>query len=449
MEKLRARLRGRLILPSDEGYDAARRIYNAMIDKRPAMIAECAGVADVITAVNYARENNLLAAVRGSGHNVAGNALCDDGMVIDLGPMKGVRVDPAARTARAQAGVTWNEFDRETQAFGLATTGGTVSTTGLSGLTLGGGVGWLARKHGLSCDNVLSHDVVTADGRYLTASATENPDLFWGLRGGGGNFGVVTSFEYRLHPVSRVLAGMLLHPLGRAKEVLRFQRDFARGAPDDLVVIAALLHSPDGVPMAAVAPCHLGPFAEAERALRPLREFGPPVADQVRPMSYCELQTTMLDAAFPPGLFNYWRSSFVRNLTDPVIDILAGHFANAPNALTVVSVEHLGGAVSRVPRQDTAFNLRDGDYNLGIITRWTDPAEADKNIRWARALAAALQPFSGDAIYVNYMAPDEAGRVKESYGAETYERLVAVKNRYDPTNFFRLNQNIKPEVIGV
>jgi hypothetical protein len=315
IQVFKASLRGELLRPDDGGFDDARKVYNAMIDKRPAMIVRCAGVADVIAAVNFAREHDLLVAVRGGGHNVAGNALCDDGMVIDLSGMRAIRVDPASRTARAEAGATYREFDRETQAFGLATTGGTISATGIAGLTLGGGLGWLMRQHGLACDNLLSVDMVLADGRFVTASAEENADLFWGVRGGGGNFGVVTSFEYRVHPVGMVLGGMLIHPLPNAREALRFYRDFSSTAPDELAVFAGLLTTPDGMQVLAFILCYNGPIEEGEAAIASLRQFGPPVADMVQPMPYTVMQA-ILDDGFPNGLQNYWKSSFLQEISD-------------------------------------------------------------------------------------------------------------------------------------
>src|SRR5918911_976812 len=325
---LQASLRGALLRPGDDGYDAARRVWNGMIDKRPALIARCAGAADVITAVQFARSHNVQVAVRGGGHNVAGHAVCDDGLVIDLSPMKGIRVDPMARTARAQAGVTWGEFDRETATFGLATTGGLISTTGIAGLTLGGGIGWLMRKYGLACDNLLSVDIITADGQPMTASATENEDLFWGVRGGGGNFGIVTSFEYRLHPVGpMVLGGVIVHPLTVAKEALQFYREFTRTEPDDLTTTCAMVASlPDGdQPVVAFILCYSGPLEKGEEVVRPLRDFGSPVADMVGPMPYTALQA-LGGAFFPPGRLSYWKGSFLKELSDDAFETMIAQF---------------------------------------------------------------------------------------------------------------------------
>jgi FAD/FMN-containing dehydrogenase len=358
--------------------------------------------------------------------------------------MKGIRVDPARRTVRAEGGVTWGEFDRETQAFGLATTGGLISSTGIAGLTLGGGVGWLMRKHGLACDNLVSADVVTADGEMLTASAEENLDLFWGLRGGGGNFGVVTSFEYRLHAVGSVLAGLLIHPLPSARNVLRSYRDFCREAPDELTAYAALMHSSeDGQPILVLMLAYAGDLAEGERVVAQLRRVGPPVADTVRPMPYCDLQRS-LDPIAPSGLQNYWKSDSLCQLTDDAIDIIISHYMATPSPLALTIVEQLGGAVSRVGQGETAFSLRDDDFHFVLMSRWTDPATSESNIRWAREFAAAMRPVSTGAGYVNALSEEDGDKLEAIYGPETYRRLVALKDRYDPTNFFRVNQNIRP-----
>lgn len=438
--------RGMLIRPGDSAYESARAVYNAMIDKRPALIARCAGIADVIAAVHFARERGMLVAVRGGGHNVAGNAVCDGGIVIDLSGMRAIRVDPARRTARAEPGVTYREFDHETQAFGLATPGGTISATGIAGLTLGGGFGWLTRQHGLACDNLLSVDMVTADGRFLTATAEENTDLFWGVRGGGGNFGVVTSFEYRLHPVGPVLGGMLVHPLEKAREALRFYRDFTATAPDELAVFAALLTNPDGSRVVAFIVCYNGPIEQGEAIIQPLRDSGSPVADMVQPIPYTTMQT-MLDDGFPNGLQNYWKSSFLREISDEAIDTIIAHFTAAPSPLSAMVIEQFGGAGSRVGKGETAFSHRDGHSNFLIVARCADPSEASQNIAWARAAWTAMQPFSDGGAYSNYVegGAEGADRIREAYGPETYERLAALKRKYDPTNFFRVNQNIAPK----
>jgi FAD/FMN-containing dehydrogenase len=444
IQEFRAGLRGTLLCPGDDGYDAARAVWNGMIDKRPALMACCAGAADVITAVNFARSHNLLVAVRGGGHSVAGNAVCDGGLVIDLSRMKGIRVDPTRRTVRAEPGLTWAEFDRETQAFGLATTGGFVPSTGIAGLTLGGGLGYLMRRFGLACDTLLSVDIVTADGQLRTASPTENEDLFWGVRGGGGNFGVVTSFEYRLHPVGpMVLGGLILHPLAVAKEAFQFYREFTRAAPDELTTHLAFVTSPEGHPVVAFIVCYSGSLETGEEVIRPLRAFGSPVADMVGPMPYTAVQA-LGGSLYPPGRLNYWKSSFIYDLSDAAIDTMIAQFEAVPSRFSAAAVEHLGGAMSRIGKDETAFNERTAPFNLIITSEWTDPAESEKNIRWARDFWAAMRPFESEAAYVNYLDRGDEDRIRAAYGADKYERLVALKNKYDPTNMFRLNQNIKP-----
>ena len=448
VQGFKASVRGLLLRPGDAGYDEVRTIWNGMIDRKPALIIRCAGVGDVIQAVNFARTHRLLLSVRGGGHNVAGNAVCDDGLMIDLSPMKRVRVDPATRTARAEAGLTWGEFDHETQAFGLATTGGIITTTGIAGLTLGGGIGWLMGKYGLSCDNLRSVDMVTASGQFLTASATENPDLFWGVRGGGGNFGIVTSFEYQLHPVGQLLAGMVLYPFEKAAAALKLFKALTRSAPDALTAQTALVTSPTGDPVVGIVLCYNGPLQEGEEVLRPLRAFGPPLEDHVSPMAYTQLQG-LADAMFPPGRRSYWKSNFLTDLTDAAIASMVDHFAKVPSAHTVVFMEHMGGAVGRVGEEATAFNHRRARYNWGVVGSWTNPTDDKQNIQWVRDLWNAMQPFSSGGVYVNYLgqeADEGPERVKAAYGPTKYERLVALKNKYDPTNVFRLNQNIKPTV---
>ena len=446
---LAANFRGQLIRPGDEDYDGARRVWNGMVDKRPVVIARCTGVADVVAAVTFAKEHGLLVAVRGGGHNVAGNAACDDGMVIDLSGMKGVRVDPDAGTARAWPGATWGEFDRETQLFGLATTGGFVASTGIAGLTLGGGIGWLARKHGTACDNLLSVDLVTASGQVLTASATEHPELFWGLRGGGGNFGIVTSFDYRLHPVGpTVLAGEVVHPFERAGDVLRCFRDQVASAPDELTVVAVISragtepHLPEiahGQLVVTLRVCWVGDLHEGERVLRPLRSFGKPLADLVGPTPYTVLQS----ADAPSGLQNYWKSSYLDALTDEAIDTAIAHASGMTSPLSSCYFEHLQGAIGRVGDGDTAFGHRDAAFDFNILSVWPDPAASAEHIGWSRDLWAAMQPFAR-GVYVNNLGAEGEDRVRAAYTPATYRRLVALKNQYDPANLFRHNQNIRP-----
>ena len=446
---LAATFHGELIVPGDERYDGARRVWNGMVDKRPGIIARCTGVADVVAAVTFAREHGLLVAVRGGGHNVAGNAVCDDGIVIDLSGMKGVQVDPDAGTARARPGVTWGEFDRETQLFGLATTGGFVATTGIAGLTLGGGIGWLARKHGTACDNLISVDLVTASGEIMTASATEHPELFWGLRGGGGNLGIVTSFEYRLHPVGpTVLAGEVIHPFERAGEVLRCFRDQVAFAPDELTVVAVISragtepHLPErahGQLVVTLAVCWADDLDEGERVLRPLRSFGEPLVDLVGPMPYTVLQS----ADAPSGLQNYWKSSYLDALTDEAIDTAVARASGMTSPLSSCYFEHLQGAIGRVGDGDTAFGHRDAAFDFNILSVWPDPATSAEHIGWSRDLWTAMQPFAS-GVYVNNLGTEGEERVRAAYPPSTYQRLVALKDRYDPANLFRHNQNIQP-----
>jgi FAD/FMN-containing dehydrogenase len=438
---------GTLIRPDDAAFDEARRIFNAMIDRRPALIARCQGVADVVAAVNFARENDFEITIRGGGHSVAGLCLADGAVLIDLSGMKGIHVDSERKTARAQGGVTWRELNRETQLHGLAVTGGIISTTGIAGLTLGGGLGWTMGKYGLAVDNLLSADVVTADGRVLTASESENSDLFWALRGGGGNFGVVTSFEFRLHSVGPIVTGgLVVHPYDAARDLLRFYRDFTSEAPDELTVFAALMFAPDasGQKVAGVALCHVGSPQQAEKDLEPLLTFGSPVDVQVGPMPYAAVNA-MLDEAGPSGLLNYWKSSFLRELSDDAIDTLVDGFAGSPSPMNAAFLEHFHGEVTRVPVDATAAPHREPGYNLIVPSAWSDPADSDENIAWTREIFAAMGPFVAGRQYVNYLDDDDiaADPTREAFGPN-YDRLVQVKNTYDPTNFFRHNLNIRP-----
>lgn len=439
-----ARFHGDLLRPGTDAYESARKVWNAMIDRRPACIARCKSVEDVQSAIRFARDNDLPIAVRGGGHNAAGLGVCDGGLVIDLGGLRDVVVDPAKRTARAGGGATWGDFDRATAAHGLATTGGAVSTTGVAGLTLGGGLGWLMRSYGMACDNMIGAEVVTADGKVLHASATENADLFWGLRGGGGNFGVVTTFEFKLHPVSTIFGGMLLYPLARARDVLRLYRDVTRSAPDALTVFAAMMHTPDGIPVIALVICYNGPADEGERAIKAFRDFETPMAGAVGPMPYTDLQT-MLDAGFPSGLQVHWRSEFVKSIPDALIEAAVSAFEKVPSPLSALMFEQFGGAVKRVPRDETAFDRRDADYNLVIVSRWADPADAAPNVAWARSTSEAAKPFTTGEVYVNYIGAGEGPeRVHAAFGDDKFARLATTKRKYDPNNVFRLNQNIPP-----
>lgn len=447
IDALQPQFAGELLCSGDEGYEAARRIWNGMIDKTPALIACCTGTADVRAAVTFARERDLSVAVRGGGHSVSGRSVCDGGMMIDLSPMRGVRVDPVERTARAGPGTRWRDFDHETQAFGLATTGGTNSDTGVAGLTLGGGLGWLAGKHGLTCDNLLSADVVTADGDILTASAEENPDLFWALRGGGGNFGIVTSFEFRLHEVGPVLAGMVVHPFDQAREVLRFYRDFSTDIPDELNTMAALLTLPEGIPVVAIIVCYNGDLERGEEVLAPLRAFGSPLADEIAPMPYATLQT-MLDPNFPRGRHYYWKAHLSGPIEEEAIETLVERFAAVPSPFTAVGYQQLGNAANRVGPGETAFSHRDALYDFLMLSGWEDPTRTEQNVRWTRALYEAMEPHLHPGIYVNALGEDAGERIRQAYRPATYERLARIKATYDPDNFFRMNQNIKPALDG-
>jgi FAD/FMN-containing dehydrogenase len=444
VQGLRERLRGPLLRPGDAGYDAAREVWNAMIDRKPALIARCAGAADVIAAVSFAREHELLLSIKGGGHSVAGNAVCDDGLMIDLSPMKSIRVDPIARTARVEPGVLWGELDRETHAFGLATPGGVVATTGIAGLTLGGGQSWLTGKYGFTIDNLLSVDIVTAGGDLLHASANENADLFWAVRGAGHNFGVVTSFEYRLHPVSTVLGGMVIHPIDRATEVLRFYREFAPAQPDELTTYAGILTAPDGNLVVALVACYTGDVEEGERVLAPLRSFGPPVADTIAPIPHPVMQG-FIGAAFPPGRLNYWKSGLTNEISDVAIETVVAHGRQVPSPFTAIVFADTHGVFQRVGKTETAYYHRDLQYDLVILASWTDPAESERNIQWTRDLFQAVEPELTHGVYVNDLGDEGDERVRQAYG-ENFDRLVALKQRYDPANLFRMNQNIRPTI---
>lgn len=441
VEKFRAMLRGELLRPGDAAYDEARKVWNAMVDKRPALIARCTGAADVVQSVKFAREHDIPVSVRGGGHGIAGNAVAEDGLMIDLLPMKGMRVDPARRRAWAQAGLRLGEFDREAQAFGLSTTLGVATDTGIAGITLGGGYGWLAGKYGLACDNVVSVDIVTAEGRLLTASATENADLFWGVRGAGANFGVVTSFEYKLHEVGPVLAGLILYPISKGKEALHFFDDFSGACPDEATTFGLLMSTPDGTPAFGIAVCYCGPLAEGEEVFKPLRTFGPPLVDLIAPRSYVEMQT-FFDVPFTPGQLNYWKTGIIRRPSEAAADVILEYAQKRPTPTSVIFFQQFHGAASRIGAGDTAFPHRFDHYSGGPFPIWNDRADTEKCLRWGRECWGAMRPFY-EGVYVNDLGDDAGERVRTAYGPN-YNRLVALKDKYDPTNFFHLNANIKP-----
>ncbi len=451
VDELRDQVRGEVFTSDDPGYEEARRVYNAMIDKRPLCVVRASGVTDVIAAVNFAREAELDLSVRGGGHSVPGFGTNDGGLVIDLSLMRSVRVDPRNRTARAEGGATWGDFNHATDAFGLATTGGIISTTGVGGLTLGGGIGYLARGHGLSCDNLVSADVVTADGRVLTASTDENADLFWALRGGGGNFGVVTSFEFKLHPVKDIYGGPMFFELEHAGELLRFYREFIADAPEEFGGFPAYQIAPPlpfipeerhGDTFIAFVACWAGPLEEGESALKALRDVAPIVAEHVGPMPYAALNSAF-DALVPPGLQHYWKANFVTELTDAAIDAHVEHGAKIPVVNSTVHFYPINGACHRVGADETAFGHRDASFATVIAGMWPEPADNEANIEWVRNYYAATAPHSEEGGYINFMAEDDQDRVPANYGA-TYDRLAEVKRNYDPSNLFHMNQNIKP-----
>ena len=451
-DPFKAAFRGQLLYPDTPGYDAARGIWNGMIDRRPALIARCATAADVVLAVRLAASHDLLMSVRGGGHNIAGKALCDDGLVIDLSAMAEVSVDPASRIARVGPGATLGDVDRATQAHGLATPVGINSTTGIAGLTLGGGFGWLSRSLGLTVDNLLAADVVTADGTLVRASATEHPDLFWGIRGGGGNFGVVTSFEFRLHPVGPdVLSGLIIHPLDEAGKVLRFYRDFLKSTPDQFVCWVVLRKAPPlpflaaewhGREILVLAVCYGGSLADGERIAKPLRAFGHPIADVIQPHPFTAWQA-VLDPLLAPGMRNYWKSHDFLEVSDGLVDVLVEHARRIPDPQSEIAVAQLGGAVSRVPADATAYAHRDAQFVMNVHGRWADPANDALCIGWARQLFEAAAPFATGGVYVNFLTEEEQERVPAAY-AGNYARLARLKRKYDPTNLFCVNQNIGP-----
>ena len=437
---------GVLLQPHDDGYETARRVHNGMVDKCPALIARCSGVADIMAAIELAHKLNLEIAVRGGGHNVAGRSVVDGGLMIDLATMKGIFVDPETRTARAQGGVTWAGFNRETQVHGLATTGGVVSSTGIAGLTLGGGLGWLMSKYGMAVDNLLSAEVVTANGELIHASAEDDPELFWGLRGGGGNFGVVASLEYRLHPVGpMVTGGLIAYPFEMARDVLRYFRETTSSLPDELMMVSGLVHAPDGsgAKIAVIGLCHCGPLATAAAAVAPIKSFGAPFLDTVGPRTYCELNT-MLDGANPKGALNYWKSSFLDRLDDHAIDAIIDCFSRCPSPMGQLVLEHFHGAATRVPVNATAYPHRAAGYNAVIISQWMERAITGRCVAWAKDSFAALASYAAAGRYVNYLGDDEAGDPTAAAYGPNYPRLQKIKARYDPRNAFHMNQNILP-----
>jgi len=448
LQNLKAHLHGELIGPNDCGYDANRKVWNGMIEKYPALIVLCADVVDVISAIQFARDHHLLVAVRGGGHSISGSSVCDGGVVIDLSHMKGIRVDPGQQTAWAQAGFTLREFVQATQAYGLATTTGTVGGTGLAGLTLGGGLGWFMGKYGLTIDNLLAVDLVTANGQVLRASASEHPDLFWGVRGGGGNFGIVIAFKFQLHPIGPVLAGKIVYPVECAREVLRFYREYTRTAPDELTVYASLATTPAGLRTIAISLCYCGSLEEGEHAVAPLRSFGTPLADLVRPRSYLKM-ITQADLGAPAGRSYYEKASTLSDLSDEAIEALVAYGSACTSPWSQVLIQHVHGAASRVGPTETAFALRSESYVISIVAAWDEreASQTNQHIEWTRACWRAIEPFANSGVYVNFLGDEGEGRVRAAYGVN-YERLGALKNRYDPHNVFARNQNIKPTLQG-
>ena len=435
---------GQLLRPGDQSYEQVRRIHNGHIDKRPRLIALCADTSEVVSALELAERSGLEVSVRGGGHSIAGRSVVDDGLMIDLSPMKRIVIDSETRLAQIGGGATWGEVNEATSAHGLGTTGGIISTTGVGGLTLGGGMGWLMATRGLSIDNLLSVEIVLADGQVLPADENTNPDLFWAIRGGGGNFGIVTSFEFRLHPVTEIRGGLVAHPFDAARDFLRFLADYSAAGTDELSVMPLLVHAPDGsgLKLAATAVAHFGTAAQAEAELRPLLEFGSPVLSDVGPISYPALNS-MLDGGFPAGASYYWKSNFMSSITEEAVDIMIDRFLQCPSTMSGIALEHLHGAMTRVPVRATAFPHRQPGYNVLIAGVWADPSANAQNIAWTRATYEALQPLLGSGRYVNYLSEDDRAAVPDAYGPNL-ARLTEIKRRYDPSNRFHLNHNIEP-----
>ena len=444
VEAVRAQFSGRLLGPDDERYDETRAVHNGSIDKRPALIACCQNTADVVDAVRLARSEGLEISVRGGGHNVAGKATTDGGLMIDLAGMRGSYVDPVRRRARVQGGATWNDYNRATHLHGQATTGGVISTTGVAGLTLGGGLGWLMGKYGMAADNLTSVELVTADGEVVQVSADTEPDLFWGLRGGGGNFGIAASLEFETHPLDTILGGIVAYPISEALSVFSAYQEVTADPPDELVTFLGMVHAPDGSghQIVAVPVCHCGDIAVGERLVAPVRSVGTPALDAIGPLPY-PVQNTLLDGAFPKGARNYWKSAFFKELSTEVIETLVDAFARVPSPMSGMVIEHFHGAVTRVDPTATAFPHRQPGFNIVLTGEWLDPSEDDANIAWVRSTFEAIAPFTAEAVYVNYLGDDESDRIGSAYGPN-WERLVGLKRKWDPDNAFHLNQNIDP-----
>ena len=443
--ELAGKVSGPLLTPGDPGYDAARAVHNGLIDKRPGVIVRAHGAADVVAALAAARDAGLEVSVRGGGHNVAGRAVTNGGVMIDLSEMKGIEVDPEAQTARAEGGVLWAELNDAAAEHGLAVTGGAISTTGIAGYTLGGGLGWLMAKHGLAADNLIGVELVTAEGEVLDVSAESHPDLFWALRGGGGNFGVATAFTYRVHPLQMIVGGLIAHPIDAGPEMLRFYRDAVRGCSDDFTVFAALVHAPDGSghKIAGMIVFHTGSEEEAEREIAPFREWGSPLMVEIGPMPY-PVMNTILDEGYPAGSLNYWLSSFTNGIPDELIDLAAERFASVPSPMSAIIFEHFHGAVTRVGATDTAVPHRTEGWNLLLPSVWLDPADTAANVEWTRETFAAFKPHFSGGRWLNYLTDDQGeDAIRAAYGPN-YDRLVEVKRTYDPENVFRLNHNIVP-----
>ncbi|MDB5021827.1 MAG: 6-hydroxy-D-nicotine oxidase [Pedobacter sp.] len=441
-KELDALIKGFVITQTDGEYNSVRKIWNGMVDRKPAIIVRCLNNNDIIQAIRFAREHNLVISVRGGGHNITGNAVCNGGVMIDLSLMKAIQVNPEEQTADVEMGATWGDFDKATQQYGLATTGGLITSTGVAGLTLGGGVGWLVRKYGLSCDNMIEAEVVTADGRVVIASLLENPDLFWGLRGGGGNFGVVSSMKLRVHPVSTVLGGMIVYTRDKAGEVIRFYREFMKTAPDELTLYTALLTTPEGVPIVATIGCYCGDIDKGESIIKPLRTFGSPIADLIEPIPYIQMQS-LLDAGFTTGNRYYWKSGFLQELSDEAIDHIISHMAINPSPFSSTVIELYGGAGSKEPEGGTAYPHRQLEFNLVINANWIVTQDDEKNISWVRYFWQTMQPFLSHKVYVNALGVEGEDRIREAYG-DSYTRLATLKSKYDPDNVFQMNQNILP-----